>query len=549
MLQSLPVCIVPPETARVATAALSRGNGYIKLRDHLGTVFEDWDFVSLFPSRGQPAFAPWRLALVTVMQFAEGLSDREASDAVRTRIDWKYLLGLKLTDPGFDHSILSRFRDRLIDGQAEMSLLQRLLEKCRDLGLVRERSAMRTDSTHVMASIRNMNRNELVGETLRAALNVLATVDPKWLSSNVETAWYLKYARRFESGRQPGTKDSISAAAEEVGRDGMALLESIWSDKAPRYLRSLPAAETLRQCWISQFYVDNGVLRWRHAGSLPPSPARIDSPYDLDARYGVKRSTEWVGFKVHLTEVCSLGLPHLITNVDTTAAHVPDAAHVARGQDQLARRKLLPRRQLVDGSYMGSQLVLESRDKHGVELVGPAKQNSHHSRVQSGYDLSAFKIDWEGQFAICPQGNKSTGWWSDKSPTGRVSIHTKFSRTDCAKCAVNKLCTKNGEKNSRKLALLPREEYELLAASRIEQRTPEWKQMYNKRAGIEGTFSQGVSSLGLRRSRYRGLQKTHLQNVAIACAINLQRLTDYWSGTPPATTRTSAFARLGQWVM
>jgi transposase len=210
---------------------------------------------------------------------------------------------------------------------------------------------------------------------------------------------------------------------------------------------------------------------------------RIDSPYDLDARYGVKRSTEWVGFKVHLTEVCSLGLPHLITNVDTTAAHLPDAAHVARGQDELARRELLPRRQLVDSSYIGSQLVLESRDKHGVELVGPVKQNSHHTRVQSGYDLSAFKIDWDGQFAICPQGKKSTGWWSDKSPTGRVSIHTKFSRTDCAKCSVNKLCTKNGEKNSRKLALLPREESELLAAGRIEQRTPEWKQMYNKRAG------------------------------------------------------------------
>jgi transposase len=188
MLQSLPVCLVPPDTVRVATAALSRSNCYIKLRDYLGTVFEDQDFVSLFPSRGQPPFAPWRLALVTVMQFAEGLSDREASDAVRTRIE-------------------------------EMSLLQRFLEKCRDLGLLRGRSDMRTDSTHVMASIRNMNRSELVGETLRATPNVLATVDPKRLSSSVATPWYLKYARRIESSGQPRTKDSINAAAEEVGRE------------------------------------------------------------------------------------------------------------------------------------------------------------------------------------------------------------------------------------------------------------------------------------------------------------------------------------------
>jgi transposase len=291
--------------------------------------------------------------------------------------------------------------------------------------------------------------------------------------------------------------------------------------------------------------VDDGVLRWRHAGNLPPSPTRIDSPYDLD---GVKRSTEWVGFKVHLTEVCSLGMPHLITNADTTAAHLPDAAHVARGQHELAKCELLPRRQLVDGSYIGSQLVLESRDKHDIELVGPAKQNSHHTRVQSGYDLSV-QDRLGGTVRNLPSRQEEYGWWTDKSPTGRVSIHTKFSQTDCAKCSVNKLCTKNGEKNSRKLALLPRKEYELLAASRIEQRTPEWKQMYNKRAGIEGTFSQGVRSFGLRRSRYRGLKKTHLQNVAIACAINLQRWTDYWSGVPPAPTGTSTFARLGQWVM
>lgn len=114
---------------------------------------------------------------------------------------------------------------------------------------------------------------------------------------------------------------------------------------------------------------------------------------------------------------------------------------------------------------------------------------------------------------------------------------------------MNQLCTKNGDKNSRKLTMLPREEHELLSAARIEQQSPEWKQTYNMRAGIEGTFSQGVRSTGLRRSRYRGLQKTHLQNVAIACAINLQRLTDYWSSILPAQTRTSTFARLGQWVM
>jgi transposase len=126
-----------------------------------------------------------------------------------------------------------------------MSLLDRFLDKCKSLGMLRDRSDMRTDSTHVVASIRNLNRSELVGETLRATLNVLSTVDPTRVAANVEASWYLKYARRFESNRQTQTKDSIIATAEDVGRDGMALLERIWTEDAPPYLRSLPAVETL----------------------------------------------------------------------------------------------------------------------------------------------------------------------------------------------------------------------------------------------------------------------------------------------------------------
>jgi transposase len=513
---------IPPETVRVACTALDEDNRYRKLRENFDTVFSDEAFEPLFTARGQPAAVPWRLALVTVLQFAEGLSDREAAEAVRARIDWKYLLGLELTDHGFDYSILSRFRDRLIEGKAEMLLLRQILDKSQEFGLIRKRSDMRTDATHVLASVRNMNRSELVGETLRAALNVIATVDPRWLAANVDGSWYLKYAKRFESNRAPLTKEGIVAATENVGLDGMTLLEKLWVDATPRYLRILPTVEILRQCWVEQFWIDNGVVRMRHAGNIPPSPGRIDSPYDPEASYGIKRTTD---------------------------AYSADAEHLARGQDKLAKQELLPSRQFVDGAYVGTRLILESRKKHGIEVIGPVKQNSHHSQEAEGYDITAFQIDWESQYATCPQGKRSTGWWQNTSKTGRVAISTKFSRTDCRNCPVNRLCTKNGDKNSRKLTMLPREEHELLTAARAEQQTPEWKKTYNMRAGIEGTFSQGVRSTSLRRSRYRGQAKTHLQNVAIACAINLQRLTDHWSGVLPAQTRTSAFARLGQWVM
>ncbi|MBP2310229.1 transposase [Azospirillum melinis] len=172
---------IPEETARVAHAAFPRGNPYLTLRDDLGPAFVDKDFDDLYPKRGRPTYPPWRLALVTLLQFREGLSDRQAAEAVRARIDWKYLLGLDLTDAGFDHSVLTEFRGRLLAGGAEERLLERVLDAGRTQGLLKARGRQRTDSTHVLAAVRELNRLELLGETLRAALNALAVMAPAWL--------------------------------------------------------------------------------------------------------------------------------------------------------------------------------------------------------------------------------------------------------------------------------------------------------------------------------------------------------------------------------
>ena len=179
----LPIGAVPEQTALVAKAAFSKGNPYLTLRDELGSVFEDSDFEALFATVGQQSLQPWRTALVTILQFRENLSDRQAAEAVRARIDWKYLLGLELTDEGFTHSVLSEFRKRLIDNGQEQLLLDKLLLRCKEKGLLKKRGQQRTDATRVLASIRKLNRLELVGETMRAALNELATVAPEWLSA------------------------------------------------------------------------------------------------------------------------------------------------------------------------------------------------------------------------------------------------------------------------------------------------------------------------------------------------------------------------------
>ena len=194
---------VPEETARVAHAAFPKGHPYLTFRDALGTIFQDEDFTALFPAWGHPGLPPWRLALVTIMQFRENLADRQAAEAVRARIDWKYFLSLELTDPGFDFSVLSEFRDRLLAGSAEELLLDKLLERCQALGLLKARGQQRTDSTHVLAAVRVLNRLELVAETLRAALNAVATVAPDWLQDLSPLAWYERYSRRIEESRLP----------------------------------------------------------------------------------------------------------------------------------------------------------------------------------------------------------------------------------------------------------------------------------------------------------------------------------------------------------
>src|SRR2546429_8369858 len=153
---------VPDETARVAHAAFPKGHPYLTFRDALGTIFQDEDFSALFPAWGQPGLPPWRLALVTIMQFRENLAERQAAEAVRARIDWKYLLSLELTEPGFDFSVLSEFRDRLLAGSAEELLLDKLLERCQALGLLKGRGPQRTDSTHVLAAIPVPNRLQLL---------------------------------------------------------------------------------------------------------------------------------------------------------------------------------------------------------------------------------------------------------------------------------------------------------------------------------------------------------------------------------------------------
>ncbi|MGH2541726.1 MAG: transposase [Ardenticatenaceae bacterium] len=408
-LKPLSIQPIPDEPVRVVRAAFPKGNRYMQMRDEFGTFYQDEQFSELFPERGQPAASPWRLALVTVMQFAENLADRAAADAVRARLDWKYALGLELSDPGFDYSLLREFRTRLLAGGAEQRLFELMLEQFQVRGLLKARGRQRTDSTHVLAAVRLLNRLELVGETLRHALNSLAVAAPEWLKTQIPAAWYERYGQPISDFRLPRTLDARRALAEQIGRDGCALFARLNAPEAAVWLHYLPAVETLRRVWIQQFVVLEEQLHWRQTEELPPGEDLIQSPYDVEARYSKKRQTEWVGYKVDLTESCEQELPHLITNIETTAATTTDYEMLPTVHGHLAERVLLPREHFVDTGYLTADQLVDSQQDYEVELVGPVQtEHTWQARANEGIDSSGFVIDWAAQQAICPQGEPKT---------------------------------------------------------------------------------------------------------------------------------------------
>ncbi|MFD0502410.1 transposase [Streptomyces chiangmaiensis] len=260
---------------------MSEGAPAMLMRDRLDVVFEDEDFADLYPRDGRPGLSPGQLALVSVLQFAEDLSDCAAANAVRTRIDWKYALGMELDDPGFDHSVLCEFRARLTAGDAADRLLQVMLNRLVEAGLLKAGGRQRTDATHVLAAVRRLSRLELAGESLRAALEQLAQAAPDWLLPLVEPEWDKRYGRKVEIGKVPGGKAGVTALVEAFGRDGCKVLAAAWAPDTPPWLRELPQVEILRRVWVHHYYWDaRGRLRWRDGHALPPASLRFDSPYD-----------------------------------------------------------------------------------------------------------------------------------------------------------------------------------------------------------------------------------------------------------------------------
>jgi hypothetical protein len=300
---------------------------------------------------------------------------------------------------------------------------------------------------------------------------------------------------------------------------------------------------------------------------LPPGHARIASPYDLDARWGVKREEFWLGYKLHVTETCDdapacscrpaaagipdrghdkgcahLTAPNLVTHVATTDATVTDNQMTSVTHQDLAARNLAPGRHYLDPGYLSAALVVSSLTTWGIALIGPLLAGtSAQARAGAGYARADFTADYDAQTVTCPQG-KTSATWTPCTQHGKDAIVATFSARDCGPCPARPQCTTNS-KHQRQLTLPPRDLAEAQAAVRAAEKTTGFQADYARRAGVEGTMHQAASH-GARRARYRGLPRTRLDHVYMACALNLLRLEAYWTGTPLDRRRTSHLARL-----
>ncbi len=505
-MQPQPWPEVPADTVRVARKAFRKGTLAMRARDELGGWCEDEAFAAAYGVRGKPGISPAQLAMVTALQFTENLTDRQAADAVRGRLDWKYCLGLALEDEGFDFSVLSEFRGRLVAGGLELTVLDLLLERLKELGLVKAGGRQRTDSTHVLARIRGLNRLELAGETVRAALEALAAAAPDWLAGVIDTSWQQVYGQRIDQIRLPASETARAKLAVQYGTDGYHLLEAAGAPGAPAWLRELPAVAALRAIWVQQYYRSTDehgqkvIRREADEHGLPPGRLRLVSPYDPDARYSEKHGKSWLGYKVHLSETCTTPAeadpatgrppaPNLLTSVATTHASVPDVAMTAPIHQTLAQTGLTPGEHAVDAGYTSADLLLDAREQ-GITLLGPLLADTSPQARTGGYTTEAFTIDFDHQQVTCPQGTTSVSW-NPCRQRGTDTVVVKFAAGTCRACPVRDRCTRS-TRTGRQLSLRPREVHQAVAAARAGQTSQQWKNRYNIRAGVEGTMRQAT---------------------------------------------------------
>ncbi len=512
---------IPDSTRQIGQMLFEPNNIYRQIGDRFDEIFPDEEtFRPMYARGGRGAEPPLLMALVTVFQMMEKVPDRQATEWVVSRLDWKYALHLPLEYKGFHFTDLLAFRKRLLQHQQERILFDQLLGRLKELGLLKAGGKVRTDSTHVLALMERLSRMELVTESLRVATLAIQEAAPEWAAKHLPSAFLETYSKRQS---QYGLSDTqIQAKWIQAGRDGIWLLSQI-DAASPAAVRNLSQVILLRKVLQQQFPdgPDNPPGAKRQAGG-----GVIESPHEPEARFAKKRDKNWQGYKLQVTETCDPNQPHLFIDLEAGEAQANDATQLPAIQQRLVEQQLTPTEQYVDQGYMSAQLLEESR-KQGIELMG-LPQDIKQSPKQFRQDQ--FQIDEQAKQATCPAGHTNQSWsevHQEGWPDPKVVI--RFAGKLCQACPFVGQCTINSKGRSLELHPFRR----TLAEHRQLAQEPAYRKKLSLRAGIEGAISELVRSYRLRYARYRSLAKMRLQAYFTAVAANLKRLGRWWARPTP----------------
>ena len=480
-------------------------------------------------NNGRPAIDPTLMVGVTILQFMEKAPDRKAVDQVKLNLGWKYALDLEWEDTGFHPTSLVVFRQRLVDGKAERIGLDAVLKKLVDRGLVRKRSKQRIDSTHILGNVSKMSRLEATRETMRLCLKDLmkqnlAEVPENW------TAWIERYCETEVDYRQLKQASRVIEKLKQTGEDMIALWQ--WLETQSE-LKDREKVKLPKRMLQEQFEVREGSLEVRRielAGC-------IKNPHDPEAQWSNKdpqKKTQWIGYKAQVVETVretGQGTGQFITELSTTEAVASDLAGMKEALETQQQAGLeAPSHLYADSAYLNGAELAQAREEKR-ELIGPVRGSPKKKNL---FPVERFDVSIAERSAICPAGLKSrTCCRLANHQPGETRYRFRWG-TQCRNCSLRTQCT--GKRKFRDIVVGPY--HDDLQKRRREMATEAFKRETRNRNAIEGTISELVRGYGLRKARYRGLDKNRLAHYFIAAACNVRR----WANqiARPVTTAEAA---------
>jgi len=509
---SVCACLHPeiPDEIRIwGERQLASDTPYRVIGEQLFSFLPEDELSAMYASGGRSSINPVLLSFVTIFQYLEDIPDRVAALWVKTRLDWKYALHLPLDDGGFHYADLCNFRKRLLLHGKESLIFEELLKKIEALGFLKKRGSQRTDSTHVLAVVRQLSRLENLSEGLRMALKGVEEADAAFYQAKLPALYREHWSKPLNDYQR--TDAERKAALERVGQDIHWLLGFLKTNRES-FLR-FPELQVLQTLFSQHFTLRAQAVSLKK--ETAPGKEKIQSPHDPEARYSTKRGTGWTGYKVHITETANeKGEVNFVTDVTTTNACERDSETLPQIQEQLEERSLTPEEHFGDKGYTTGDNLASSQSK-GIKLMGEVSTPENHGR----FTAEDFLIDFQAETARCPAGCTSCSWRVFESGKHQGSVEIKFGN-QCQDCPLKAQCT--SAKHGRKLRL--QRHYPLLKARREEGKTETFKQAMKRRPPVEGTLSELVRAHGLRKSRHRGFTKTHLHHLMKGAALNLKRL-------------------------